>query len=334
MDWRVAYLRALGAKPTQPAMDFLAKWQPWEGGHTQNAASFNYLNTTQKMPGSTPINDVGVQAYRSLAQGAQAFAKTLLGMPEYGGLVSFLRTGQGDPSPGLQTWLSGSPTGGAEYAAKILGSTAAPTAPASPSTSNDAVPTSDFTPLTTPGVGDLVRQHAISGLSDIAQGKQPTDVFADTANFINQQSPALTKLTSSIPRIDIPTVDQGGSALDSSATKLVQKYLGVKYTWGGGSTAAGGFDCSGLVQSVWKQLGVNVPRTSQEQYKAGSPVENDLRPGDAVFFVGSDGTKDAPGHEGMYIGQGKFIEAPHSGAVVRVSTLAGRTDYVGARRFA
>jgi cell wall-associated NlpC family hydrolase len=127
----------------------------------------------------------------------------------------------------------------------------------------------------------------------------------------------------------IPLVAQAGvsSSKAQQAAALAQHFLGTKYVWGG--SKPGGFDCSGLLQYVWGQRGVKIPRTSQQQFKAGMPVaKNRLRVGDAVFFEGS-----APGHVGMYLGGGKFIEAPHTGAVVRISNLAGRSDYVGARRF-
>jgi cell wall-associated NlpC family hydrolase len=136
-----------------------------------------------------------------------------------------------------------------------------------------------------------------------------------------------------VPTMTAPAVQQAGP-LDTSAAQLVKKYLGVKYAWGG-TNAQTGFDCSGLVQTVWSQLGVKVPRTTYEQWDAGQqvPVQN-LKPGDAVFFTGADPKNGKPGHEGMYIGNGRFIEAPGSGLHVRVSNLAGRKDFVGARRFA
>jgi cell wall-associated NlpC family hydrolase len=117
------------------------------------------------------------------------------------------------------------------------------------------------------------------------------------------------------------------------AATLVQKYLGTPYQWGGAHP--GGFDCSGLVQFVNSKVGISTPRTTYAQWDAGTPVgKKGLQPGDAVFFTGSDPMNGKPGHEGMYIGNGKFVEAPHTGARVQVSTLAGRKDYVGARRFA
>lgn len=111
-----------------------------------------------------------------------------------------------------------------------------------------------------------------------------------------------------------------------------QQYLGTPYKWGGASP--GGFDCSGLLQYLWGKAGVAIPRTTYQQFTSGQAVAaNALRPGDALFFTGSDPMNGLPGHVGIYLGGGKFIEAPHTGAVVRVSSLQGRSDFVGARRY-
>jgi cell wall-associated NlpC family hydrolase len=114
------------------------------------------------------------------------------------------------------------------------------------------------------------------------------------------------------------------------AIKLAQHYLGTPYVWGG-ETPGGGFDCSGLLQYVWGQQGVQIPRVTYDQWDSGMAVDKSkLQPGDAVFFhMGSRG----PEHVGMYLGGGQFIEAPHTGASIRISELAGRSDFVGARRF-
>lgn len=124
-----------------------------------------------------------------------------------------------------------------------------------------------------------------------------------------------------------------GSNRDLAAVSTVREYLGTPYVWGGESPK--GFDCSGLLQYVWAKQGVQIPRTSQEQWLAGQSVNaSQLRPGDAVFFVGSDGTRTAPGHVGMYIGNGRYIEAPHTGDVVKIANLADAKDFIGARRYA
>ncbi len=105
-----------------------------------------------------------------------------------------------------------------------------------------------------------------------------------------------------------------------------QKYLGVPYVWGGTSPTQG-VDCSGLVQDVYADLGISLPRTSQEQATTGVPVSSlaDAQPGDLVFFPGSDGTASAPGHVGIYIGNGEMIDAPHTGTDVRVGPVGNPT---------
>lgn len=110
---------------------------------------------------------------------------------------------------------------------------------------------------------------------------------------------------------------------------LAQHFIGQPYKWGGSSPATG-FDCSGFVQWLYAQAGVKLPRVTYDQVNAGVSVpKGQLQAGDIVFF---EPTAQGPGHEGLYVGGGKFIEAPHTGADIRVSSLAGRTDYVTARR--
>jgi NlpC/P60 family len=107
-----------------------------------------------------------------------------------------------------------------------------------------------------------------------------------------------------------------------------RKFLGDPYVYGAAGPST--FDCSGLIQYVFKQLGISVPRTSEEQAKAGQAVSaSELAPGDLVFSPGSDGTAASPGHVGMYAGSGQVIEAPHPGADVRVTALSafGPTSY-------
>lgn len=114
-----------------------------------------------------------------------------------------------------------------------------------------------------------------------------------------------------------------------SLLSLAQQYLGTPYKYGG-ATPKTGFDCSGFVQWLYGQQGISLPRTTFQQVKSGQGVSKaNLRPGDILFF---EPTKAGPGHEGLYIGNGKFIEAPHTGANIRISSLSGRSDYVGARR--
>ena len=89
--------------------------------------------------------------------------------------------------------------------------------------------------------------------------------------------------------------------------------LGTPYVWAG--SAPGGFDCSGLVMWAYAQVGVSLPHSSYAQYGYGVPVSRDqLQAGDIVFF-------DGLGHVGIYIGGGQFVHAPHTGDVVKISSL-------------
>jgi peptidoglycan DL-endopeptidase CwlO len=95
--------------------------------------------------------------------------------------------------------------------------------------------------------------------------------------------------------------------------------IGKPYQWGG--TGPDAFDCSGLAMMAFRAAGITVPRTSQQQWAAGPRVPPGRRqPGDLVFFAGSDGTPQAPGHVGIVIGGGVMIEAYAAGYPVRVST--------------
>ena len=107
---------------------------------------------------------------------------------------------------------------------------------------------------------------------------------------------------------------------------IAMHYLGVPYVWGGSSPR--GFDCSGLVSYVFAQIGVSVPHSSYSQFGMGTPVSiGELQAGDLVFFTGAS-------HVGIYIGGGQFIHAPHTGDVVKISSLSGyySSNFAGARR--
>lgn len=115
--------------------------------------------------------------------------------------------------------------------------------------------------------------------------------------------------------------------LGTEAVSEAEKFLGVPYVWGGTNPAVG-VDCSGLVQDVYKSLGISLPRTSEEQVTVGEAVPSlaDAEPGDLVFFPGSDGTASSPGHVGIYIGDGKMIDAPYTGTNVQVDPVGDPTE--------
>jgi cell wall-associated NlpC family hydrolase len=120
-----------------------------------------------------------------------------------------------------------------------------------------------------------------------------------------------------------------GGMLGPQAVAIAKRYLGIPYVWGG-STPTGGFDCSGLVMYVYRQLGITLDHYAAWQFLEGTRIApQDLQPGDLVFF---EPKADGPGHVGMYVGDGKMINAPHTGDVVRIVSIQGRSGYVGAVR--
>lgn len=118
----------------------------------------------------------------------------------------------------------------------------------------------------------------------------------------------------------------GGNAVYDTATD----YLGLKYVWGGASLTKGA-DCSGFTQQIYKKFGVSLPHHAADQAKMGTKItsKKNLQAGDLVFF----GSKNNITHVGIYGGDGKFIESPHTGASVRVSKLSSRKDFVSGSRF-
>lgn len=142
------------------------------------------------------------------------------------------------------------------------------------------------------------------------------------------------------PSSPYPLLVDGGltpAAQENPVVSITTQYLGVPYQWGGASPKAG-FDCSGLVRYVFAQFGVSLPHYAAAQYYSPESVwvpPNRLQPGDLVFFAGSDGTRMAPGHVGIYVGDGYLIDAPHRGSFVRIDSLDERwfaNNYIGAKR--
>lgn len=122
------------------------------------------------------------------------------------------------------------------------------------------------------------------------------------------------------PSAPAPAPASGRAA---TAVAFARAQLGKPYVYG--ATGPGSYDCSGLTGAAWAAAGVHLPRTSQAQYGAGSPVSrSQLQPGDLVFFYGL-------GHVGIYVGGGMVIHAPKPGQTVRYAPVSSM-PYVGARR--
>ncbi len=152
----------------------------------------------------------------------------------------------------------------------------------------------------------------LAGLGDpaaLAGACDPTDLVAPPSGF-------------SLPPDTPPAV--------AVAIMWAFAQLGTPYHFGGDCTAAHSgdpnhqCDCSSLVQQAYRAAGIRLSRTASEQFRAGSPVTepSQLRPGDLVFVPGSEGSMSAPGHVGMYLGNGLIISAPQTGQVVHIGRLA------------
>ena len=146
------------------------------------------------------------------------------------------------------------------------------------------------------------------------------------ARLQQQQS---SSSSNAISQVVTPQPPSGGAPPPSNYGGVVgfaMSFLGTPYVWGGASPS--GFDCSGFTMYVYAHFGVSLPHNAAAQFGYGSPVpRGDLQPGDLVFF-------DGLGHVGIYVGGGSFIHSPHTGDVVKVSSLSGwyASTYVGARR--
>ena len=154
-------------------------------------------------------------------------------------------------------------------------------------------------------------QLAAQARARLASSQNGAEILSASAGAVTQPAP---------PAYAPPPGKYGG------VVGIAMQYLGTPYVWGGASPA--GFDCSGFVMYVYAQVGVSLPHNAAAQYGYGMPVSRDqLQPGDLVFFNGL-------GHDGIYIGGGQFIHSPHTGDVVKISSISGwyASTWVGARR--
>lgn len=345
---------AQGGWPQTPQnVGYLNQWHQFE----QSPDANNPFNTTQPMAGAQATNSAGVRSYPNPQVGIQATIQTLKN-GYYPNLVAALASGNpyahaAAIAPDLRTWgshsfadflLSGNrgpsqaapngntPVGGG---GGVSSPVQAPAAAPSPSLNLTVTPSSS--PLANPVVQNILQSNdQLLGIQAPNFAAMPslrptvTPTVTPGAAPAQQQGKHTTtgstgQLTYSIQGHETPAT--------KNAISLAEDYLGTPYVWGGDKP--GGFDCSGLLQYVWARAGVNIPRTSYDQFRFGNPVQKSkLQPGDAVFFTGSDPMNGLPGHVAMYIGNGKVIQAPHTGTDVQISNLNSIPGYQGARRYA
>lgn len=152
-----------------------------------------------------------------------------------------------------------------------------------------------------------------------ADGGGPTPAPSDPAT---PPAPAAATIAPEAPEA-APSLPSGSG--NAAAASVAMRYLGVPYKWGGASPATG-FDCSGLASYAYAQIGKSVPHYTVAIWNAFPKVPSgQLQVGDLVFYRGL-------GHMGIYIGGGQYVNAPQTGDVVKVSSMSGRSDYVGAVR--
>lgn len=187
---------------------------------------------------------------------------------------------------------------------------------------------SDFVDLT-----EIPYENNASSKSPIFfRGGKSTGV-AVSASALNGAGSSSSGNTGSTGNSGSSTGTAAPSASGAAIVAKTKQYLGVPYVWGGASPS--GFDCSGLVYYVLNSVGISVPRSLAQQQKLGTYVaKSDLQPGDIVYFQNTYASGIS--HVGIYVGDGKFIHAPHSGSVVSYADLNSSyyvSHYYGARRF-
>jgi len=123
------------------------------------------------------------------------------------------------------------------------------------------------------------------------------------------------------------------SDMGAVAARTAERFVGIPYRWGGDNVVEG-MDCSGFVRAVFNLCGVNIPRTSAEQFRTGDRVaKEELKDGDLVFFGAS---ADKINHVGIYVGNGRFVHAPRRGDEIKVSAIEEKyfnERFVGAKRY-
>lgn len=155
-------------------------------------------------------------------------------------------------------------------------------------------------------------------LSPLAASASPAPVPAAPASF--------TAMPASVTAMPAAYTLAGRHAANAAVHAAMGK-LGKPYQWGG--TGPGGYDCSGLTYSAYRQAGVPIPRTSRAQSTAGVRVAmNDLRPGDLLFYY------SPVGHVAMYIGYGQMVHSSTYGKPVSVVPVGSMKGLTSVRRVA
>jgi len=197
-------------------------------------------------------------------------------------------------------------------------------APRRVSASGTKVTTETLNVRSGPSTGSRVVGTLRAGTRITLTGKQKRG-FAQTryAGHARWVSVAyLAKARGSAPKSKAPS---SSAAKGRAALAFAKRQLGKPYEFGAEGPSR--YDCSGLVQTAWSSVGVSMPRVARQQYAQGRRIsKSQLRAGDLVFFY-----SQTPRHVGMYVGNGRIIDAPRPGKTVRYTTVS-RMPYSGAVR--
>ncbi|MDQ2727828.1 MAG: NlpC/P60 family protein [Actinomycetota bacterium] len=311
---------AVPVTPTNVAA--IRAWASGEG----SSARFNPLDTTQQEPGAAPYNANGgdpVENYPDYRTGIAATVATLEpgGHPSllYGGILAALQAGSS--AQAVEGAVAASPWGTQHFpnpnfpaAANFPGPVPAGHEPVTVADRADPSPTGagpsgPAGPDAHPAADALTMAQFYAGVISDPRPAAGSSYAPSPTTTAGYQIPAGTP----------PAVVR--------AINVALAQLGKPYGWG----AAGPdrYDCSGLVMAAYGAAGITLPRTTYAQYLVGQPVPlgdpNQFRPGDLVFMMGSDPQGAAPGHVGMFLGAGQVIDAPYTGAVIRISPLGSWT---------
>lgn len=174
------------------------------------------------------------------------------------------------------------------------------------------------------GRAQAATDAAAAAAQDIEARKRDAEVRIDEAERLLERLTPQQRSARLGPDVGAPSGPITGSGAGVVALRAAITQLGRPYQWG--AEGPGSFDCSGLTSWSFTEAGVTLPRSSSQQARVGREVAlDDLRPGDLVYF------NSPVSHIGIYAGDGKMINAPQTGDVVKYSSLADR-DPVGARR--
>lgn len=178
----------------------------------------------------------------------------------------------------------------------------------------------------------LVRSGVVSSYF-IAPPRQNVGSASREPSLEKPPDPSLTNAPVVVKKREQQAPRRENSDMGAIAARTAERFVGIPYRWGG-NTVVDGMDCSGFARAVYNLCGVNIPRTSREQYLVGDAVARDeLKDGDLVFFGAS---ADEITHVGIFVGNGRFVHAPHRGDDIKVSTLDEgyfQKSFVGAKRY-